>query len=154
MSTRVAKRFVNPLTTRWVFSDIEHKLWVELAISARSDAKVDQAQFISSLELSSHKGKEIGTGSPNMLGDAGVDVNKYGPVAPIPSDHYGIPNGTDRLSDGPGTGTGIGTGRGRADLGSGNGTGLGSSSKGLGVERMALGAPLHQGRTVKTKPTP
>lgn len=58
-----------------------------------------------------------------------VGVN--GPDRPLtdPSQHYGLPNGADKLSDGPGSGTGIGTGRG-GGVGSGNGSGLGSGSGG------------------------
>lgn len=60
-----------------------------------------------------------------------MPVGVKGPDQPKvdPSTRYGLPNGADNLSDGPGSGGGIGTGRG-GGVGSGNGSGLGSGSGG------------------------
>ena len=58
-------------------------------------------------------------------------VGVQGPTQPKvdPYSRYGLLNGLDNDSNGPGSGTGIGTGRG-GGVGSGNGSGLGSGSGG------------------------
>ncbi|MEP7075616.1 MAG: TonB family protein [Acidobacteriota bacterium] len=60
-----------------------------------------------------------------------MPVGVKGPDQPKidPSQRYGVLNGADGESNGPGTGGGIGTGRG-GGVGSGNGSGLGSGSGG------------------------
>lgn len=58
-----------------------------------------------------------------------VGVNGPERVQADTSQPYGVPNGADKLSDGPGSGTGIGTGRG-GGVGSGNDSGLGTGSGG------------------------
>lgn len=60
-----------------------------------------------------------------------MPVGVKGPDRPMVDTNqpYGVPNGADKLSDGPGTGTGIGTGR-NGGQGSGDGPGLGTGSGG------------------------
>ncbi len=65
-------KFINKDSTRWLFPDMAKSRWVELAITSRADAKSEEERFTSSLDLSGGDGKEIGSGSATMLGDAEV----------------------------------------------------------------------------------
>jgi len=69
-SERQVFKFDGEGQTRWIFADMKKNRWVELAISRYPDTKVDEEQFVNSLDLMSQEGKEIGTGSSITLGDA------------------------------------------------------------------------------------
>jgi TonB family protein len=56
------------LKTRWVIEDFDR--WVEMAVSRRKDALVDEDRFLSALGFKGKDGAEIGAGSPRTLGDA------------------------------------------------------------------------------------
>lgn len=59
--------------SRWIFPNSSTPArWVEIAISHYPNAKPDVTRVLESLSLASSEGKDIGTGSPVMIGDKGV----------------------------------------------------------------------------------
>jgi TonB family protein len=72
--------FAYDTSSRWVFPDLKNRRWIELAVHHRPGVKVDDAKFTGSLDLSSNEGKDIGSGSPVTLGDAGVGSSVMSPL--------------------------------------------------------------------------
>ena len=73
-------KFVNKFAAQWVIPDLKNGRWVELAIHRREYTKSEDDRFISSLDMASSEGKEIGEGARSTLGDAGVQIG-------IPPEH-------------------------------------------------------------------
>src|SRR5258708_4397586 len=61
-------KFAAESATRWVITDLKNSRWVELAVASRPDRKAGEDRFITSLNLDSKEGKQVGLGSDMTLG--------------------------------------------------------------------------------------